>query len=30
LDVLSLSPIEALNELYKLQEEAKKQGGILW
>ena len=29
LDVLSLSPIEALNELYKLQEEAKKQGGIL-
>lgn len=29
LDILSLSPIEALNELYKLQEEAKKQGGIL-
>lgn len=27
LDVMSMTPIEALNELYKLQEEAKKNGG---
>ena len=28
LDVMSMTPIEALNELYKLQEEAKKESGM--
>ena len=27
LDVMSMTPIEALNELYRLQEEARKGGG---
>jgi DNA mismatch repair protein MutS len=27
LDIMTMTPLEALNELYKLQEEAKKEGG---
>jgi len=29
LDVMSMTPIEALNELYKLQQEAKKESGVV-
>ena len=29
MDVMSMTPIEAMNTLYKLQEEAKREGGTL-
>ena len=29
MDVMSMTPIEAMNTLYKLQEEAKREGGAL-